>query len=146
MAKSKARGASSTYLPNKNKFPRSQTDHDETTTPLFSFQYLDKGGEWCIYEKAEAPDILGLMRDLGNYEQMKWNELLRGGSHRISVESLTRKAQDRLYDIKQADIEELFSISITNKKRLWGIRDRHILRLLWWDPNHEVCESNKKHT
>jgi hypothetical protein len=56
------------------------------------------------------------------------------------------EAQRRLTEIDRDEQAQLFSIRIAAKKRIWGIRDIVILRLLWWDPNHEVCPSPKKHT
>ena len=35
---------------------------------------------------------------------------------------------------------------ISGPGRVWGIREEHVLDLLWWDPRHEVCPSPKKHT
>jgi hypothetical protein len=49
--------------------------------------------------------------------------------------------------IAQFDRDEqarLFSLRITGKMRLWGIRDIETLRVLWWDPQHSVCPPLKK--
>ncbi|RKZ46349.1 MAG: hypothetical protein DRR00_24365, partial [Candidatus Parabeggiatoa sp. nov. 3] len=52
----------------------------------------------------------------------------------------------RLAEIHQDDIDELFSLRLSGKERLWGILDNHILKILWWDANHDVWPSKKKHT
>jgi len=41
-------------------------------------------------------------------------------------------------------VEDLFSLRLTGKKRLWGIRDRHVFKVFWWDPEHGVCPSELK--
>jgi len=42
--------------------------------------------------------------------------------------------------------QALFSFAIDGRRRVWGIRREHVLCLLWWDPNHQVCPSQKKAT
>ena len=36
------------------------------------------------------------------------------------------------------DVDELYQLRVTGAERVWGIRSGPLLRLLWWDPNHEV--------
>ncbi len=42
--------------------------------------------------------------------------------------------------------EEEIQAWANGKQRIWGIKDRNILKVLWWDPDHEVCPSLKKYT
>lgn len=83
---------------------------------------------------------------LGSFESMTWQQIEQAGSHNVAVEKLVKEARDRLVEINQDDLDELFSLRISGKERVWGIRDRSILRLLWWDPEHAVCPSQKKRT
>jgi len=77
---------------------------------------------------------------------MKWSEILGDRHHRVFVSDIIRKAQDRLVEIEQSDIDQLYSLAISGDKRIWGIRDRHIFKVLWWDPKHEICPSLLRHT
>jgi hypothetical protein len=77
---------------------------------------------------------------------MTWAQIMGTGSHPIPVGDITPDAQRRLEAIGQADVDELFSLRFTGRERLWGIRDRHTLKVLWWDPGHEICPSTKKGT
>jgi hypothetical protein len=47
-----------------------------------------------------------------------------------------------LVDLKLDDIEELYRFRFTGTQRIWGIRDRRTFRVLWWDPDHQVYETN----
>ena len=75
---------------------------------------------------------------------MTWAEIMQaaGGrargtnSHFVQVERLTRQAKDRLAEIHQDDVSELFSLRLTATVRIYGIRDRRALKLLWYDPYH----------
>jgi len=107
---------------------------------------VDLGGQWCwtAMKEAEAREVL---RRLGSYETMTWHEIDGpSGSHAIAVDSLTKAARDRLLAIGQDDVGECFSLRINGPARVWGIREEHVLKLLWWDPHHEVCPSDRKHT
>ena len=77
---------------------------------------------------------------------MNWVDLGRNGSHHIPVSRIIPQARKRLEEIHQADIDDLYSLRLTGVQRIIGIRDRNNLKILWWDPEHEVCPANKKHT
>jgi len=42
--------------------------------------------------------------------------------------------------------DALYSLRLSGKLRLWGVRDRSVLQLLWYDPEHQVCPSPLKNT
>ena len=83
---------------------------------------------------------------LQNFETMNWGSVEGAASHSVSFDQLCTDAQERLATLQKDDMSELFSLRLTNKKRIWGYREGAILNLLWWDPNHEVCPSPKRHT
>ena len=84
---------------------------------------------------------------LHDYEGQTWADIDgKTGSHFIEVHKFCRDARKRLTAIKINDVDQLFSLRINGKSRLWGPRDGAILRILWWDPEHEICPSTLKHT
>jgi hypothetical protein len=83
------------------------------------------------------------MRD---FETMAWPEILGRNNHAIPLGDLCYAAQKRLVEIQQDDVDDLISLRLTGTMRVWGIRDRNILKILWWDPNHNVCPTQKRHT
>ena len=87
-----------------------------------------------------------VLRKLGSFEGMTWVELRQAGCHEIAVNDLIKTAQDRLQEIRQDDLDTLFSLRISGKVRVWAIKNGNVLRLLWLDLEHEVCPSIKKHT
>ena len=48
--------------------------------------------------------------------------------------------------IGKGELESLFSVRITGERRVWGIKDVAILRVLWWDLDHSVYPVEKSHT
>ncbi len=83
------------------------------------------------------------------FEQKTWNEILtneRKKNHEVSIGSISKEAQKRLRELQFDDIENLVSLRFSGRNRIWGIRFGSIFRVLWWDPDHEVYPSEKKHT
>jgi hypothetical protein len=52
-----------------------------------------------------------------------------------------------LRDRELDDVDELFSLRMGGaKKRIYGIRDRGTLQVIWWDPEHEIYPTEPKNT
>ncbi len=86
---------------------------------------------------------------LSNFESMTWNDILvknKRNNHSVEIDKLSSTAQTRLTEIQLDDIDELVSLRLSAKERIWGILEQGVLIILWWDPNHQVCPSNLKHT
>lgn len=135
-------------VPKQDKTPRAatQTSNDEKPSWRFSLiQLVDPFG-WHEIDKNKLIEIHSKLCEL---EVLTWNEILverKHYNHTIYKNQICSEAQKQLEEIYQEDIEELVSLRLSGPERVWGIRDRSILRLLWWDPNHLVYPSKKKHT
>ena len=86
------------------------------------------------------------MHKLRDFEGLDRSAIARGGSHRIPIASLPSKAQKRLRELGKDDVDELMSFRISGKQRVWCIPSNMVMKILWWDPNHEVMPSTKKGT
>lgn len=148
MAKNKK--PKSVNIPESKKKPRSPRG-PKPGQPIWSFRNIDVGGPWCWTETPK--DILcEVLIKLGNYQSMSWAEIddtaggQKTGSHFVPIDKIIKKAQNRLIDIHQDDNDELFSLRITGKCRMWGIRDGDVFHFLWCDPEHAICPSSKRYT
>jgi hypothetical protein len=89
---------------------------------------------------------------LGNFETMTWRDILIVGkkqNHSVAVGRLCKQAKDRLEQLSLFGVEKLVSLRLSARERIWGIQDpmdKAVLKLLWWDPDHEICPSLKKYT
>ena len=135
-------------LPASGKRPRTAprgnpTLHDSETI-VWAFGIADPEGLWGWRTAAARiwwTDILPKLRD---FESMTWAEIIRaaGGrtrgnnSHFVDVRNLTGQAKARLVEIGQDDVSALFSLRLSSTERIYGIRDRRALKLLWFDPHH----------
>ena len=120
----------------------------DSQTIAWHIHSLDKDGEWGWHNKIDKKEMLEyILGKISNYETMTWSEIKRKNeNHTIPVFKICKEAQKRLQTIRQDDADGLFSLRLSGKERIWGIRDRRVLRILWWDPKHTVCPYHKKHT
>lgn len=127
------------------KSPRSGDASVLSERPLWSFRKVDHGGPWC-WSHLGGGQLRSVLERLGNFESMPWRDIEGEDSHFIDVDSLIPSAKKRLAELGFDDVERLFSLRIQGKPRAWGLRDGHVLVFLWWDPEHQICTSNKKGT
>lgn len=87
---------------------------------------------------------------LKHYEESCWEEIEkeqygRGKTkhHSVDVSKIVSEAKKRLIELKLDDIDQLFSIRLEGKIRIWGIRHYSFLRILWIDLKHEICPTDK---
>lgn len=137
------------------KVPRSATSRTERKAvriqdqqtpdrPSWRFSTVDLGGPFA-WPKGDGLE-LKILDKLHKFDSMVWTEIEGPDHHAIDVEKLSKDAAKRLAEINQDDIAEVFSFHFSGKPRIIGIRDRDVVKLLWWDPEHQVCPSHKKHT
>jgi hypothetical protein len=110
------------------------------------FSSADRGGPWSFEKLLGNNRLLDVLRRLIEFESKNWNDILQTGSHLVQKVKLAATARKRLVEIEQDDVDELMSFRVTGRGRVWCIPAANIMRLLWWDPDHEVCPAPKKHT
>lgn len=128
------------------KKPRFESGPDpESAFPSWRISLLEMVDPfgWHEIEKNKLGEIRNKLAD---FESMTWHEILGKNSHLIPVSGISKAARDRLQLLKQDDIDELLSLRLSGKQRIWGILEDQALKVLWWDPEHLVCPSSKKHT
>ena len=133
--------------PPLGKYPRGGEKAEKIAGPVaWHIRTIDQEGPWG-WRKIDASTLWEeVFSKISNFETMEWSEILNRNNHAVQVAGLCSQAQKRLSDIKQDDTDEMVSLHLTGKKRIWGIKDRNILKIIWWDPEHSVCPSLKKHT
>ncbi len=87
--------------------------------------------------------VLGTLSDL---ETMSETDQQKRGCHFIAIEKLSKEAQQRLSQIQLDDLDELYSIRLNGRGRVFCVHRPQYMRVLWFDPEHQVCPSTLKHT
>ena len=109
-------------LPPDRKEPRTGSGRDpalhDRETMAWAFAIVDRDGPWGWRTVAARGWWSEILPKLQGFESMTWAEIMQaaGGrargtnSHFVQVERLTRQAKDRLAEIHQDDVSELFSL------------------------------------
>jgi hypothetical protein len=133
--------------PKTEKLPRHLEIYSDEKRIFWSFSMYDSG---MVFPQAGQPelDFCTIASALRDTERRTWADFDSHfkRDHAIECDRLAKFARDRLAEIQLDDTDELYSVHFTGKIRLWGLRDGSLFRILWLDPLHEVCPSNKKHT
>jgi hypothetical protein len=96
---------------------------------------------WLAVDQDTARKI---QNRLASYESMQWKDIGFGyRCHLIKRTSLCAAAQRHLSDIQQDDVDSVMSLGIDQMSRVIGILEHNILKVLWWDPNHEACPTTQ---
>lgn len=101
------------------------------------------------WHRLDGSTLLEIQKKLGHFETMTWFEILvkaKKQYHSVPVTDLTKAARDRLEEIGLDDVDRLISLRLSGQERVWGVLYDHVLSLIWWDPEHQICPSLKKHT
>lgn len=136
--------------PSARKIPRVSEDptsfHDlHPSWRIAKMEFCDPYG-WHSLDAAMLSEI---REKLKNFETMTWAQILianKKHNHSVSVADLEAPARKQLIDSGQTNIEQVVSLRLTGTQRVWGVLDRGVLHLLWWDPNHQICPAIPKHT
>lgn len=127
------------------KKPRARPENAQQQTPLWALGIVELDGPWT-WRGMSSEQFSHVLERLGQFERMTWGEIEGSRHHSVRVVGICKPGRDRLAEIRQDDVDELFSLRLSGRIRLYGIRDGRVLKLLWYDPLHEVYPSPKKHT
>ena len=147
MVHKKDRGPKTLVAPSQEKKPAAIFDENwREMQPAWRVSLLEMYTPfgWTEVDEASAVQI---RERLGNYESMKWKEFVPSyRCHFIKRTNLCKEAQAHLEKIEQDDIDSVMSLGVTQKGRVFGILEHNILKILWWDPDHQICPMEKPNT
>jgi len=134
-------------IPSVEKAPRFLgSPNIEDTYIAWRFGTSDSGGPFSC-ASLQPEECQRLWERLRAFEGMNAAQLQAAGSlHPVPQRSMSRAAKNRLREIKLDDVDGLHSFHVTAACRFWCMKHLNIFCLLWWDRNHEVYPTPKKHT
>lgn len=120
--------------------------------PSWAFYRCDKEGRWA-FTKDRLRDVFWdkIFPKLKSFEQQTWGQIISGSNHHfIEVSTLNKCARDRLDQLNITE-ERIFSLRLENTIRIYGIRPKATMVVLWYDNDHGdndtcVCRSHQGHT
>ena len=110
----------------KQKTPRAtrcdQCGYPDSSRPVWLVSLLDMGGKWG-WGQMDHGLFQTVHERLKNFETMTWTAIQQADSHSVPCTDIIKEAQARLVEIQQDDIDDLFSLRVQGRLRVWGIRD-----------------------
>ena len=113
---------------------------------VWKMSKIDDNSPWGWNQITCSDFLRNIWDKMHNFETMTWGEILGRNHHAIAVNHIIKPAQNRLEQLGHDDQAELVSFRLSNTERIWAIRSGEEAFLLWWDPNHEICPSQLRHT
>lgn len=118
--------------------------------PSWRFERTDIGYRWDISTAVFAE----IIQALTNFERMTWGEINKqthdngkSSNHPVRPYKLSKEAQNRFAELKLDEYaDQLYSLRLKNKTRIYGILRDGIFSILWYEEEHEIYPSVKKHT
>ena len=110
------------------------------------FNAVDKNGPFSWLELDDPTEHKTVIETLADIETMHEAALAGRGCHFIALSKLAKKAQVRLTALDLDDLDELYSIRLNGRGRVFCVHRPQYMRVLWFDPEHKVCPSLKKNT
>jgi hypothetical protein len=124
--------------------PAAETSADRI---CWRFKHADHDGPWCFHE-VDSDRLCDMLKQLANFESMTMAEAFKGEPGKdYNIEELPNTdARKRLETLKLADQTRISRFSLSGKERLYGFRLGNVFHIVWWDPQHEIWPSKKRHT
>lgn len=136
--------------PSVKKLPNERNHLSDANSqgPAWKFSLFDPEGPFGDgHDKLDRSTVVDeILPKLKSFESMTWTQIMQSGSHPISCDRLCKEAEHRLEARSLDDNDEVFSLRLSGRNRIFGIRQNDCLQILWWDPDHKVCPSQLKHT
>lgn len=108
-------------------------------------EMIDRDLGW---HRVDAELLERIRKRLADFESMTWDEILiraKKQHHSIPVSEISSGAQ-RWLDSRRLLIDQVVSLRLTGKERIFGYLEAGVFVVLWWDPHHLVCPSQLRHT
>ena len=119
---------------------------DGHATLVWRFSMIDLEGPWG-WAKFGNGHAGALTAKCAGWEGMREDEVFgKGGNKLIQADNMCPGAVARLTELELDDHGGLWELRLAGEPRVWGLRRGHIFYPVWWDPEHTVCPSKKKHT
>ena len=118
------------------------------------FDKIDRNGCFAFDINRDDFDYHEVLEKMISYANMTWGGLRRqthddGKSkhHFLDADKLSKNAKERLVAMHlEEEADQIYSIALQNKLRIVGLRDKDRFHVLWYDPEHDIYPSTKKHT
>lgn len=130
--------------------PQNEPDKIFDLNPVWQFEHIDFDGPYGWGKTNKEQIIDEILPKIKDFEKLTFKEILQDKQnkhHEINFADFSKEARNRLEEKGLHKIVDSFlSLRLEGDNRIFCLRKKHILKIVWWDPDHKVCPSLKKHT
>lgn len=118
---------------------------------IWVFDSVDTDGCFRFDPKREDFDAADIFDKLIHYSKRTWSDVKkethdRGKSkhHFLDKATLSPEAESRISSLHLEERrDQIFSLHLSNRHRIIGLREHEKFIVKWYDPEHGFCPSNK---
>jgi hypothetical protein len=118
---------------------------------LWSFQNIDRDGHFAFNCGRDDLNCDTVLLSIVEYSGRKWKEIDtethdngKSKHHFLEYDKLSFRARQRIVAKRlQQDTDLIFSLRLSNKVRIIGLRKDDRLEVIWFDPEHDFCPSTR---
>jgi len=119
-------------------------------TPVWCFDNPDNDGMFRFSK--ETIDTELILDKILSLSKMTWIQIKsathddgKSKNHELDHTGMSAEAKERIKKkaLSDEDIDTIFSIALTNKIRLIGLKKDRVFHVIWYDPNHEFYPVDK---
>lgn len=141
----------------KNPVASASTNLGADASPIWRFGRTDFAHIRWGWRLVLPDDLSVIVVFLAEMEKLTWKEILnqqtggtfrRGQKHKfIPIGDCINDAQTGLSAMEMDDdSDSWFRFRLGGEKRLWGILKVPDFYPVWWDPKHEICPGDLRHS
>lgn len=133
------------FVRSSNMLPAAGTSAERL---CWRFSHVDHDRPWG-FSAVDGSLLIEILRKLSGFESMTVNELRRTRKTFKEYDlpgPIIQDAVDRLAEMRRDDMTKIQRLELTGLQRLYGFLDSNVFHVVWWDPEHAICPSIKKHT
>lgn len=137
-------GAAKEKKPIFGDFPKS-----EDSNIVWRFSRVDF--QWDLLKVAEFRHGISLSKffcKIKKFESMRVQDMFSGrpGKCYPFDDKLPPHLGERLENLGYEELSEIHCLRVGSKERIFGILEKNVFYVLWWDLEHRVWPSSKKRT
>lgn len=132
----------------RNPVVKQSTQEDNSKHVSWRFGGADLNGRWRWTADNIGDAAHEVMAFLAEMDKKTWADAHYGHRprcKRVSTAGICSDAQERLRRMHKTELEHLYEWHMDGLTRIWGWREEGtgICHVLWWDPLHEIWESDR---
>jgi len=101
------------------------------------------------WHELNAAEVLRMRQKLSQFEQRTWNEIFvrdKGYNHSVPVADFDCPHAKQWMSQNLPREDELWTLYLGSTERVWGLRRECAFHVIFYDPDHQIKVSLKKHT